>query len=205
MNLAKTLTPADQQQQSRPPIPPLIIRKGNNGNGVPDYSHHIQNKSLTKTDIFVVSGKNVENVDKLKQPVDSADEEGGALAGTSDDSEFKASRIRKRRYSTARIQPTRIKKVMQSDEDIGRMVASVPVAIGSAMEIFADRLLQGAAEALQHSSTKTLSPMHIKYAVSQIKHFAFLEPILRDIQMPRPGTGGIIITHGSVDNGNGMK
>jgi hypothetical protein len=65
MNLAKTLTPADQQQQSRPPIPPLIIRKGNNGNGVPDYSHHIQNKSLTKTDIFVVSGKNVENVNKL--------------------------------------------------------------------------------------------------------------------------------------------
>ena len=55
-------------------------------------------------------------------------------------------RIRKRRYSTARIQPvsffilldggimliscfqTRIKKVMQSDEEIGRMIASVPVA-----------------------------------------------------------------------------
>ena len=33
---------------------------------------------------------------------------------------------------------TRIKKVMQSDEEIGRMVASVPVAIGRAMEHFAE-------------------------------------------------------------------
>ena len=50
---------------------------------------------------------------------------------------------------------------MQSDEEIGRMVASVPVAIGSAMELFAEKLLQGAAEAMQHSSTKTLSPVHM--------------------------------------------
>jgi carbon monoxide dehydrogenase subunit G len=50
---------------------------------------------------------------------------------------------------------------MQSDEEIGRMVASVPVAIGSAMEMFAERMLQSAAEALQNSSQKTLSPFHM--------------------------------------------
>lgn len=31
---------------------------------------------------------------------------------------------------------------MQSDEEIGRMVASVPVAIGRAMEHFAEKFLQ---------------------------------------------------------------
>ncbi|KJH50635.1 hypothetical protein DICVIV_03227 [Dictyocaulus viviparus] len=50
--------------------------------------------------------------------------------------------IRRRRFSAAKIQPTRIKKVMQSDEEIGRMVASVPVAIGRAMEHFAEKFLQ---------------------------------------------------------------
>ncbi|MFH4984419.1 hypothetical protein AB6A40_011128, partial [Gnathostoma spinigerum] len=50
--------------------------------------------------------------------------------------------VRKRRFSSAKIQPTRVKKVMQSDEEIGRMVASVPVAIGRAMEHFAEKLLE---------------------------------------------------------------
>lgn len=38
---------------------------------------------------------------------------------------------------------------MQSDEDIGRMIASVPVAIGSAMEHFAEKLLESAAQCVQ--------------------------------------------------------
>lgn len=56
---------------------------------------------------------------------------------------------------------TRVKKVMQSDEDIGRMVASVPVAIGSAMEHFAERLLEAAAHCVQFSTSRTLSPGHM--------------------------------------------
>lgn len=41
------------------------------------------------------------------------------------------------------------------------MVASVPVAIGSAMEMFSEKLILSAAECLQNSTTKTLSPMHM--------------------------------------------
>lgn len=62
---------------------------------------------------------------------------------------------------------------MQSDEDIGRMVASVPVAIGSAMEVFAERLLQSAAECMQQSSTKTLSPMHMWVFYQILLNFGF--------------------------------
>ncbi|EPB74743.1 hypothetical protein ANCCEY_06168 [Ancylostoma ceylanicum] len=69
--------------------------------------------------------------------------------------------IRRRRFSTAKIQPTRIKKVMQSDEEIGRMVASVPVAIGRAMEHFAEKFLQAAAQATQLSNSRTLTPVHM--------------------------------------------
>ncbi|KAE9548497.1 hypothetical protein FO519_008286 [Halicephalobus sp. NKZ332] len=89
-------------------------------------------------------------------------------------------RIRKRRYSTARIQPTRIKKVMQSDEEIGRMIASVPVAIGSVMEHFAEKLLESAATAMHYSTSKTLSPQHLYVAITQNQHFSFLSPLIKN-------------------------
>lgn len=50
---------------------------------------------------------------------------------------------------------------MQSDEEIGRMVASVPVALGSAMEHFAEKLLECAAQCVQYSSARTLTPSHM--------------------------------------------
>ena len=50
---------------------------------------------------------------------------------------------------------------MQSDEDIGRMVASVPVAVGRAMEHFAEKLLEAAAETVIASGAKTLTPAHM--------------------------------------------
>ncbi|VDK76323.1 unnamed protein product [Litomosoides sigmodontis] len=81
--------------------------------------------------------------------------------------------IRKRRFSSAKIQPTRVKRVMQSDDEIGRMVASVPVAIGRAMEHFAEKLLETAAQ---------------KQAVMQTPHFKFLESLVREIPLP-PSAG----------------
>lgn len=95
-----------------------------------------------------------------------------------------AAPIRKRRFSSAKIQPTRIKKVMQSDEEIGRMVASVPVAIGRAMEHFAEKLLEASALCVQCSTSRTLSPAHMKQAMLQNRHFAFLEPLMREIAVP---------------------
>lgn len=100
--------------------------------------------------------------------------------------------IRKRRFSSAKIQPTRVKKVMQSDEEIGRMVASVPVAIGRAMEHFAEKLLEAAAMCVHCSTSRTLSPAHMKQAMLQYRHFAFLEPLMRDIQLPARSAGEVV-------------
>lgn len=101
--------------------------------------------------------------------------------------------IRKRRFSSAKIQPTRVKKVMQSDEEIGRMVASVPVAIGRAMEHFAEKLLEASAMCVQCSTSRTLSPSHMKQAMLQYRHFAFLEPLMREI--PLPGRASEMLWH----------
>ncbi|KAE9413676.1 hypothetical protein Angca_003754, partial [Angiostrongylus cantonensis] len=92
--------------------------------------------------------------------------------------------IRRRRFSAAKIQPTRIKKVMQSDEEIGRMVASVPVAIGRAMEHFAEKFLQAAAHETQLSSSRTLTPVHMKLAMMANRHFHFLADIFKEVAIP---------------------
>ncbi|GMS80100.1 hypothetical protein PENTCL1PPCAC_2275, partial [Pristionchus entomophagus] len=92
--------------------------------------------------------------------------------------------LKRRRFSGAKIQPTRIKKVMQSDEEIGRMVASVPVAVGRSMEHFAEKFLVAAAQVVATSGARTLSPHHLKLAMLATPHFAFLEPILREVGVP---------------------
>ncbi len=55
----------------------------------------------------------------------------------------------------------RVKKVLQSDEEIGRMVHSVPVVVGRAMEHFADSLLTESARVCQHSCARTLTIRHM--------------------------------------------
>uniref|UniRef100_A0A1I7UN55 CBFD_NFYB_HMF domain-containing protein n=2 Tax=Caenorhabditis tropicalis TaxID=1561998 RepID=A0A1I7UN55_9PELO len=106
-------------------------------------------------------------------------------AGSSQQQQSAAAVIRRRRFSTAKIQPTRIKKVMQSDEEIGRMVQSVPVSIGRAMEHFAEKFLQASAETTQFTSSKTLNPQHMKQAILNTPHFAFLEPLFKDVSLPQ--------------------
>ncbi|CAI5451400.1 unnamed protein product [Caenorhabditis angaria] len=105
--------------------------------------------------------------------------------GSTSSNSQQAGVIRRRRFSTAKIQPTRIKKVMQSDEEIGRMVQSVPVSIGRAMEHFAEKFLQASADATQFTNSKTLTPQHMKQAMLCNPHFAFLDTVLKDIQIPQ--------------------
>lgn len=112
-----------------------------------------------------------------------------SMASTVNIPSSSAGPIRRRRFSTAKIQPTRIKKVMQSDEEIGRMVASVPVAIGRAMEHFAEKFLQAAAQATQLSNSRTLTPVHMKQAMMANQHFHFLADIFKEVAVPgRMGT-----------------
>ncbi|GMR59101.1 hypothetical protein PMAYCL1PPCAC_29296, partial [Pristionchus mayeri] len=92
--------------------------------------------------------------------------------------------LKRRRFSGAKIQPTRIKKVMQSDEEIGRMVASVPVAVGRSMEHFAEKFLVAASQVVTNTGARTLAPHHLKLAMLATPHFAFLEPILREVGVP---------------------
>merc|ERR1739848_61329 len=71
----------------------------------------------------------------------------------------------KKRYNS-RFPPVRIKKIMQSDEEIGKVAAAVPVLISRAIEMFMTRLLQDAEKQILQRNARTLTPQHIKQAIN---------------------------------------
>lgn len=64
------------------------------------------------------------------------------------------------------------------------MVASVPVAVGRAMEHFAEKFLLAASQVVATTGARTLAPHHLKLAMLATPHFAFLDPILREVGVP---------------------
>ena len=50
---------------------------------------------------------------------------------------------------------------MQSDEEVGKVAAAVPVIISRALELFVDNLLTKANNVANHRRSRTLTPSHM--------------------------------------------
>ncbi|CEP23164.1 BUR6 [Cyberlindnera jadinii] len=68
----------------------------------------------------------------------------------------------------------RIKKLMQSDEDIGKVAQATPVVVGRALEFFLANLVQASAEQAKISGTKRVTAQHVKSAIQSDDKFDFL-------------------------------
>ncbi|XP_021120224.1 dr1-associated corepressor isoform X5 [Heterocephalus glaber] len=67
---------------------------------------------------------------------------------------------KKKKYN-ARFPPARIKKIMQTDEEIGKVAAAVPVIISRALELFLESLLKKACQVTQSRNAKTMTTSHL--------------------------------------------
>ncbi|XP_041099236.1 dr1-associated corepressor isoform X3 [Polyodon spathula] len=67
---------------------------------------------------------------------------------------------KKKKYN-ARFPPARIKKIMQTDEEIGKVAAAVPVIISRALELFLESLLTKACQVTQSRNAKTMTSSHL--------------------------------------------
>ncbi|XP_015272356.1 PREDICTED: dr1-associated corepressor isoform X2 [Gekko japonicus] len=67
---------------------------------------------------------------------------------------------KKKKYN-ARFPPARIKKIMQTDEEIGKVAAAVPVIISRALELFLESLLKKACHVTQSRNAKTMTTSHL--------------------------------------------
>ncbi|XP_038073621.1 dr1-associated corepressor-like [Patiria miniata] len=88
---------------------------------------------------------------------------------------------RKKKKYNARFPPARIKKIMQLDEDVGKVAAPVPVLISKALEIFIESLLTKSLQQTRARSAKTMSTSHIKHCIQSESTFDFLKDLVENV------------------------
>uniref|UniRef100_A0A669CPM1 Dr1-associated corepressor n=1 Tax=Oreochromis niloticus TaxID=8128 RepID=A0A669CPM1_ORENI len=84
---------------------------------------------------------------------------------------------KKKKYN-ARFPPARIKKIMQTDEEIGKVAAAVPVIISRALELFLESLLTKACQVTQSRNAKTMTTAHLKQCIELEQQFDFLKDLV---------------------------
>ncbi|XP_026746235.1 uncharacterized protein LOC113507590 [Trichoplusia ni] len=87
---------------------------------------------------------------------------------------------KKRKYN-ARFPAGRIKKIMQTDEEVGKVAQAVPIIISRTLELFVESLLGKAMQVTVARSAKTLSPSHVKQCILAESKFDFLRDLVKNI------------------------
>ncbi|XP_076924014.1 uncharacterized protein LOC143586331 [Bidens hawaiensis] len=91
-----------------------------------------------------------------------------------------------RKKLDTRFPAARIKKIMQSDEDVGKIAMAVPLLVSKALELFLQDLCDRTYEVTLQRGAKTLNSMHLKQCVQSFNVFDFL----RDTVGKVPDLGG---------------
>ncbi|KAI8433783.1 hypothetical protein MSG28_015758 [Choristoneura fumiferana] len=87
---------------------------------------------------------------------------------------------KKRKYN-ARFPAGRIKKIMQTDEEVGKVAQAVPIIISRTLELFVESLLSKAMRVTAARNAKTLSPSHVKQCILAEARFDFLRDLFPNI------------------------
>ncbi|XP_029937972.1 dr1-associated corepressor isoform X2 [Myripristis murdjan] len=82
----------------------------------------------------------------------------------------------RRRYSV-RFPPSRIKKIMQKNTEVGRIAMAVPVIISRALEMFLKSLLTKTCLISQSKHSAVISVAHMKQCIESEKLFHFLKEL----------------------------
>ncbi|KAK5157180.1 hypothetical protein LTR04_005500 [Oleoguttula sp. CCFEE 6159] len=72
----------------------------------------------------------------------------------------------------------RIKRIMQADEDVGKVAQVTPVVVSKALELFMIALITRSAAAAKQRASKRVTAAHLKHAVLSDDRFDFLGDIV---------------------------
>eukprot|EP00118_Oscarella_pearsei_P025973 m.309141 g.309141 ORF g.309141 m.309141 type:complete len:207 (+) comp45595_c0_seq1:27-647(+) len=95
---------------------------------------------------------------------------------------------KRKKYST-RFPPARIKKIMQTDDEVGKVAAGVPVVISKALEIFLHTLLSKASQLADERSARTLTAQHLKWCIESDSQYDFLVDLAKAVPDVKRGGG----------------
>jgi len=84
----------------------------------------------------------------------------------------------------------RIKKIMQKDEEVGKVAQATPVAISKALELFLQAIVEHSSKVTQSRSARKVEPHHLKHAINTVEMLDFLKEIVENV--PDPTNGGTV-------------
>jgi len=84
----------------------------------------------------------------------------------------------------------RIKRIMQADEEVGKVAQVTPVAVNKALELFMIALVDGAAKKAKEKGGKRVTAQHLKAVVEGDEQFDFLKEIVERVADVQENAGG---------------
>ncbi|KAF9939894.1 hypothetical protein BGZ67_008746 [Mortierella alpina] len=108
----------------------------------------------------------------------------------------------RKKYKT-KFPVARIKKIMQMDEDVGKVAQATPILISKALELFMQSLIDEACMETRAKNAKRLTAAHLKKTILDKDQFDFLRDIVENVADPQggassgPGSGSVGADEGS--------
>ncbi|KAF9504476.1 hypothetical protein BS47DRAFT_1334606 [Hydnum rufescens UP504] len=93
-----------------------------------------------------------------------------------------------KKAKTTRFPVARIKKIMQKDDEVGKVAQATPILISKALELFLADLTLQMAKVAEARNLKKVEQWHLKYAIENEALFDFLREIVANV--PDPTNGG---------------
>jgi len=83
----------------------------------------------------------------------------------------------------------RIKRIMQADEEVGKVAQVTPVAVSKALELFMISLVTKSTALARNGNSKRITAQHLKKAIEADEQFDFLNDIVGKV-VEGPDAGG---------------
>ncbi|KAI1116982.1 hypothetical protein F5Y14DRAFT_13274 [Nemania sp. NC0429] len=81
----------------------------------------------------------------------------------------------------------RIKRIMQADEEVGKVAQQTPIAVGKALELFMVQLVHKSAEVAKDKNSKRITAPMLKQAIDSTNEWDFLREIVAKVAEDKEG------------------
>ena len=85
----------------------------------------------------------------------------------------------------------RIKRIMQADEEVGKVAQQTPIAVGKALEMFMMNLVTKSADLAQEKGSKRVTANNLKQVVETDDQWDFLREIVGKVEADKEGKGKV--------------
>lgn len=84
----------------------------------------------------------------------------------------------------------RIKRIMQADEEVGKVAQQTPIAVGKALELFMVQLVTKSADVARDKNSKRITAQMLKQVIDSGQEWDFLQDIVAKVTDEKEGAKG---------------